>query len=84
MAKIKGAKDLLKELDVRMENHGSIILFRPYTPAAQVWLKENLAEDTQYLGDAAACEPRYALDILTGLREAGLVVRAIVGNDGYA
>jgi hypothetical protein len=60
--------------DVRVENHGSIVLLRPVTGAASAWLDENLASDAMSYGGATVCEPRYVQPIIDGMQEAGLVV----------
>ena len=60
--------------DFIVENHGSIFLFRMNTPAAQVWVSENVQEDAQFFGDALVVEWRYAHDLAQGIVESGLVV----------
>jgi hypothetical protein len=63
--------------DVLVENHGSIFLLRPVSPIGQAWLQDNVTgEETQLLGNAVVCEPRYVADIVFGARGEGLVVRA--------
>jgi len=58
--------------DFNFAGHGSICLLHPLTPAASAWVKEHLPSDAQRLGNAVVIEPRYATDILDGIREAGL------------
>ena len=60
--------------DIRVENHGSIILLRPLTPAGSGWLDENIGPDAPSFGLAIACEPRYVSDIIDGARADGLEV----------
>lgn len=60
--------------DIAIQNHGSIVLLRPCTPAGDAWLDEHLAEDRQRWGAATVCEPRYVRDIVDGARDDGLVV----------
>lgn len=55
--------------NVIIENHGSIILFRPMTPSADQWLHEHT--EGMWFGGALAVEPRYAMDLATGLTEEG-------------
>lgn len=57
--------------DFLITNHGSIILFHALTEEARTWLKRNTSEDSQWLGNALACEPRYALGLADLLDEAG-------------
>ena len=59
--------------DVRYESHGSLCLFRLLTDAARNWVEENVNEPN-YFGNALVCEPRYAYDLVTGMREGGLRV----------
>jgi hypothetical protein len=62
--------------DIRVENHGSVVLLRPATAAGRAWLKAN-CDSTGYqpfTGGTVVCEPRFAADIIVGAREAGLRV----------
>ena len=60
--------------DVEVENHGSIVLVRPLTPAAKDWIAEHVAGETTYWAGAVACEPRYVDDLIDGMMGDGLVV----------
>jgi hypothetical protein len=60
--------------DFICENHGSIFLLRPVSPAASAWVEEHLPPDRLTFGNAAVVEPRYVWAILSGLQEDGLVV----------
>lgn len=61
--------------DLLFENHGSIFLIRPVSSAGQVWLDENVGdESTRAFGGAIVCEPRYVAAIFHGAQEDGLVV----------
>jgi hypothetical protein len=60
--------------DFICENHGSIFLLRPISPAALLWIHENLPADRQLFGNAVAVEHRYIWAILDGVQEAGLAV----------
>jgi hypothetical protein len=63
--------------DISVENHGSIFLLRPTSPAGRSWLQENvIGKETQLFGDAVVCEPRYVADIVFGARGEGLLVVA--------
>jgi hypothetical protein len=62
--------------DILFENHGSLFLLRPVSPAGQTWLDENVGDgETQKWGGAIVCEPRYVLDVCRGAVDAGLVCR---------
>ena len=63
--------------DVRIENHGSIILLRPLTNGGKSWLDENITGDeVQYMGNAVVCEPRYVENIVAGMIADDLEVEA--------
>jgi hypothetical protein len=62
-------------VDLIFENHFSLFLIRPVSPAGQTWLDENVGdENTQTFGGALVCEPRYVEPIMQGAIEAGLAV----------
>lgn len=66
----------MERIDIQVENHGSIFLFRPLTPRAFAWIDENVQpEPSQWFGEAVAVEHRFALDLTTGMQSAGLAVR---------
>jgi hypothetical protein len=52
-----------------IENHGSVVLFRPLTDAMNVWLREHTDPAASWFGGALAVEPRYAEDLLRAIRE---------------
>jgi hypothetical protein len=61
--------------DLIFENHFSIFLIRPVSPAGKTWLDENVGdEETQTWGGAIVCEPRYIDAIAYGAIQAGLVI----------
>ncbi len=65
-----------QELDVQVENHGTVVLFRPLTPAGESWLRENCqAEKWSWFGGAMACEPRFVVAVAQGLKNDGLTCR---------
>jgi hypothetical protein len=71
-------KSSTTELDFRLENHGSLFLLLPLTPAAKDWMGEHLPMDnpeTQFWGDAIVIEPRYVTSIVDGILGDGLVLR---------
>ena len=51
-----------------VENHGSIILFRPLSDAMNVWLRAHTDPTASWFGGALAVEPRYAEDLLRAIR----------------
>jgi hypothetical protein len=63
--------------DVRIENHGTLFLFRCETPRAEAWIEENTQiPDYAMLGAGAfGCEPRYARELAAGMLADGLEVR---------
>jgi hypothetical protein len=65
------------QLDIRIECHGSIDLFRPLTRAGREWLAANTPEDSEHLywGPALAVEPRYALNLINGMTNDGLILQ---------
>lgn len=60
--------------DIRIENHGSIVLIRPVSDAGQEWLDNNIGDDAQMFGTAIAAEPRYVQAIIEGAECDGLTV----------
>jgi len=61
--------------DFSVENHGSIFLLQPLSPAANSWIEENLPEDRLTFGGAVVVEHRYIADIVRGAQQDGLVTR---------
>jgi hypothetical protein len=67
----------ISSADLVFENHLSLFLIRPTSPAGQVWLDENVGdENTQTFGSAIVCEPRYVEAIYRGAESDGLAVSA--------
>jgi len=60
--------------DFLCENHGSIFLLRPVSPASFDWIESHLPSDRTTFGNAVVIESRYVWAILTGLQDDGLVV----------
>lgn len=64
--------------DIRIEDHGSIMMVRPISEAGEAWVNENLTNpETQFWGGAAACERRYVEDIVYGVQCDGLEVEGL-------
>jgi len=62
--------------DFLVENHGSIFLLKPLTPAATAWVEEHIGQDNGYQGlwPSVIIEPRYIADIVAGIQNDGLAV----------
>jgi hypothetical protein len=64
-------------VDLLFENHFSLFLIRPVSPAGQTWLDENVGdENTLMFGGAVVCEPRFVEAIFLGAQAAGLEVQS--------
>ena len=61
-------------LDFLVENHFSIFLIRPISPAGFAWIEEHLPPDRITFGNAVAIDHRCIWAILVGLQDDGLVV----------
>ena len=61
--------------DFRVENHGSVFLLQPLTPAGNSWISEHLPEDAQWFGNGVVVEHRFIWAILEGIQSDGLEVR---------
>jgi hypothetical protein len=61
--------------DIQVENHGTILLFRPQTDAAREWLTAHVDSEAQWFGGALVVEPRYAADLAQGLEDEGFTTR---------
>lgn len=68
--------NMAKRLDALVEDQGSIILLRLLTKAARRWVSTNVGDDATYWCGALVIEPRYAQDVLLGMGNDGLTVRA--------
>ena len=63
------------QVDVTMEDHGSVWLVTPITAAAKERCRENVdREGVPTLGNGFSCEPPYVEFLLHGMREFGLSV----------
>jgi hypothetical protein len=50
--------------DIRVQDHGSILLVIPVTPASEGWLRDHT--DGTWFAGGLVVEPRYAADLLQG------------------
>lgn len=71
------SRPAVAQRDFSLENHGSIFLLRPITPAARSWVDEHIGEDNGYQPyyPTVVVEHRYIGDIVHGAIADGLVVR---------
>jgi hypothetical protein len=61
--------------DFVVENHGSIFLLRPLTPAAKAWVEEHIGDNGyQPYYPTVVVEHRFIADIIHGAQADGLVV----------
>ncbi len=60
--------------DFEVENHQSIFLLRPLTPAAASWIEEFLPQDCTYFGSSVVVEHRFIANIVHGIQNDGLSV----------
>jgi hypothetical protein len=63
------------QTDFVCENHSSVFLLRPISPAAFDWIEEHLPSDRLTFGNAVVIEHRYVWAILEGIQSDGLVVQ---------
>jgi hypothetical protein len=61
--------------DFAVENHGSLFLLYPITPAAFYWIADCLPADAQKWGEAVVIEHRFIEGIVAGIKDDGLEVR---------
>lgn len=61
--------------DVEFVNHGSIMLARLNTLAAEEWVAENVGDDALFFGSSLVVEPRYAEALRDGMQSDGLNAR---------
>lgn len=65
----------MRQPDVTVEHHGSVVLVRPCTRHATAWLTANVhAEPWQWYGGALAVEPRCVSPLVEALSLDGLTV----------
>ena len=66
------------QVDFLVENHGSIFLLNPRTPAATSWVEEHIGRDNGYQPyyPTVVVEHRYIADIVAGIQNDGLAVSA--------
>lgn len=62
------------QIDVTVENHGSLFLFWPHTESAEDWITEHTSHEALWYCGALVVEPRYAQDLAAGMMNYGLKV----------
>lgn len=60
--------------DIRIENHGTLLLFQPLGAAVEAFLHEVAGDDAQWFGRALVVEPRYAQNLVEALQDDGYTV----------
>lgn len=60
--------------DLSIENHGSIVLFRPLTDEGKEWIDRTAPEDAQFFANAMVVEPRYVAGVVDAAQADGLNV----------
>jgi hypothetical protein len=62
-------------VDFRVENHFTIFLLQPLTPAANAWIEANLPKDRLTFAGAVCVEHRFIEPIVRGAIADGLLVK---------
>lgn len=65
------------EMDVFIENHGTIFLIHPISDVAREWIDEHIGPQNgfQPYYPTVISEPRYVFDVVAGMKASGLTVR---------
>jgi hypothetical protein len=64
----------MPDIDIRVEDHGSIVLLNPTTEIGQQWLDDNIDPEALWWGRKLAVEPRYVEVIVQAMISDGLTV----------
>jgi hypothetical protein len=68
--------DIRPKADVEVVNHGSLYQFYLETDAAIDWWIEHVPDEGfQHSATVKVVEPRYAVNIVQGMQEGGLIVQ---------
>jgi hypothetical protein len=62
------------EIDVMVEDNGTVFLVYPLSDVASEWLDTNMFRNTQRLGDIQFVEPRHLYDFVEAMLDSGLSV----------
>ncbi len=68
------ASNQTSNLDVLVNNVGTLYTFCPFTLRAKEWIDEHVQDDGQWFGHALIVEHRYAWGLAQGMKDAGLVL----------
>ena len=60
--------------DLHLDNHGTISVLYPATPAADSWVEDHLPAAAIFWGTGVVIEHRFVRDIVVGIVEAGLAI----------
>jgi len=62
--------------DIKVQDHGSIVLLRAVSAAGRQWLEEHASQNEYqpFPAGTLLCEPRVVLPVIDAARAAGLVV----------
>lgn len=65
--------------DFLLENHGSILLLRPQTVSARIWVDDHIGKDNgfQPYYPTVVVEHRYISDIIAGIQDDGLAIGGV-------
>jgi hypothetical protein len=63
--------------DFFLENHGSVLLLRPQTVSARIWVDDHIGRENGYqpYWPSVVIEHRYIADIIAGIQGDGLAVQ---------
>jgi hypothetical protein len=67
-------------MDIRITDHGSLVLFTPVTQTAEAWIAAHVDSGAQWWGRGVAVDHRLARDLAQGMAEDGLILH--VGHYG--
>ena len=64
--------------DFFLENHGSVLLLRPQTVSARIWVDDHIGKDNgfQPCYPIVCIEHRFLADIVAGIENDGLAVQS--------
>ncbi len=60
--------------DFCLSHCGSLFILTPLTPPAHAWIGEHIADDAHRWAGGIVIEPRYVVDVITGIFSDGMVV----------
>lgn len=63
-------------IDATCANYGTVWLVDPLSPAAELWIEQNVTEPCQWISGALAVEAGCGVDLIVAMRADGLRVEA--------